>query len=320
LNAASLMVAGPSAAQAVKLARTMPNLRIGLHLVLVEGVPASPPEDIPDLIGRQGMLRTDMVRLAYNIALRPRVRRQLRREITAQFELFRRTGLALDHVNAHKHFHVHPLIAGDVLKIGRAYGMQALRVPHEPAGVVVCAERAANSASPLPLGEVDARSASGEGLQPRESSDPPHPNSLPKRERERAVSAATVPNQNGFVGIMSPWTALLRARARRAGLTTPDAVFGLRFSGAMTAGRLRELLDHLPDGLVEIYTHPATSDTFAGHAPNYRYADELRALTDPEVIEALRRSGRRLRGYADMFAMPLGAGDSLSPQTSGSRL
>jgi hypothetical protein len=117
---------------------------------------------------------------------------------------------------------------------------------------------------------------------------------------------------------MSPWTALLRARARRAGVTTPDAVFGLRFTGAMTAGRLRGLLDHLPDGLVEIYTHPATSDDFAGHAPGYRYADELRALTDPAVVEALRRSRRRLRGYADMLAMPRGPADSLSAQTSGS--
>jgi len=41
-------------------------------------------------------------------------------------------------------------------------------------------------ASPLPSGEVDARSASGEGLKPHEAHEPP----LPKGERERAAPSA----------------------------------------------------------------------------------------------------------------------------------
>ena len=44
-------------------------------------------------------------------------------------------------------------------------------------------------ASPLPWGEVDARSASGEGLKPHEAHELPHPNPLPKGERKRAVPA-----------------------------------------------------------------------------------------------------------------------------------
>ena len=40
------------------------------------------------------------------------LRAQLRAEIEAQFAAFEATGLALDHVNAHKHFHLHPTIAG----------------------------------------------------------------------------------------------------------------------------------------------------------------------------------------------------------------
>jgi predicted glycoside hydrolase/deacetylase ChbG (UPF0249 family) len=104
---------------------------------------------------------------------------------------------------------------------------------------------------------------------------------------------------------MAPWTAMLRGWARRAGLTTPDAVFGLRWTGAVTAERLAALLPLLPDGLVEIYTHPATRDNFPGHAPGYHYTDELKALTDPEVIAAVKRSGRRLGGYADVNAASL---------------
>ncbi|MSP32174.1 MAG: DNA mismatch repair protein MutS [Pseudolabrys sp.] len=44
--------------------------------------------------------------------------------------------------------------------------------------------------SPLPLGEVDARSASGEGLKPNESPKPSHPGPLPKGERGRTEVAA----------------------------------------------------------------------------------------------------------------------------------
>jgi len=59
------------------------------------------------------------------------------------------------------------------------------------------------------------------------------------------------------------------------------------------------LLRHLPDGLTEIYAHPATASGFAGEAHGYRYADELSALLSPACREALAASGARLGGYAD---------------------
>jgi hopanoid biosynthesis associated protein HpnK len=62
----------------------------------------------------------------------PGVRRQLEAEIRAQFAAFARTGLALDHVNVHKHFHLHPTLLEMLLRIGRDYGVSAVRVPDEP--------------------------------------------------------------------------------------------------------------------------------------------------------------------------------------------
>jgi hopanoid biosynthesis associated protein HpnK len=61
----------------------------------------------------------------------PHVRKQLAREIRAQFEAFAQTGLTLDHVNTHKHFHLHPTVLGLILAIGREYGMKAMRLPFE---------------------------------------------------------------------------------------------------------------------------------------------------------------------------------------------
>ena len=46
------------------------------------------------------------------------------------------------------------------------------------------------------------------------------------------------------------------------------------------AARLAGLIEHLPEGLSEIYLHPATGP-YPGSAPGYRYAEELAALTDP---------------------------------------
>ncbi len=136
LSAASLMVAEPWAAEAVGRARRLPGLAVGLHLTLVEGRAVLPRDEIPDLIGPDGRLRTDLARYGTSIFFRPSVKRQVAAEIRAQFEAFRATGLALDHVNAHKHYHLHPTVASLVIGIGRDYGMQALRVPVEPAEVL----------------------------------------------------------------------------------------------------------------------------------------------------------------------------------------
>jgi chitin disaccharide deacetylase len=69
----------------------------------------------------------------------------------------------------------------------------------------------------------------------------------------------------------------------------------------MTKSRLLSLLQRLPPGLIEIYTHPAILNTFAGHAPEYDYTGELAALTDPLCADALKRSGRTFGGYIDSF-------------------
>ena len=62
----------------------------------------------------------------------PRVRRQLEAEIRAQFETFKKSGLRLDHVNAHKHMHLHPTVFDLIIRIGNDYGLKAVRIPAEP--------------------------------------------------------------------------------------------------------------------------------------------------------------------------------------------
>ncbi|MEA3182830.1 MAG: hypothetical protein QOI59_6353 [Gammaproteobacteria bacterium] len=132
LTAASLMVAAPASAAAVRLAATLPKLRVGLHLVLVDGYCVLPPRLIPALVDTSGRFSDAMVWNSVCFVASRKVRAQLAAEIRAQFEAFARTGLELDHVNAHKHFHLHPLILELVMRIGSEFGLSAVRVPQEP--------------------------------------------------------------------------------------------------------------------------------------------------------------------------------------------
>lgn len=136
LSTASLMVAGPAAADAVRRARGLPGLRVGLHLVVVEGPAVLPPADIPLLADAARQFPSDQVRLGLRYFARPGIRRQLRAEIAAQFRAFAATGLALDHANAHKHMHLHPTVGRLMLEEGRPHGLPAVRVPHEPSTIL----------------------------------------------------------------------------------------------------------------------------------------------------------------------------------------
>ena len=132
LTAASLMVGAPAAADAIRRARQLPQLRVGLHLVLADGAALLAPHVVPGLVDERGHMDGRMVVRGLRFFALPAVRKQLEAEIRAQFAAFARTGLALDHVNVHKHFHLHPTVLGLLLRVGRDCGLSAVRIPDEP--------------------------------------------------------------------------------------------------------------------------------------------------------------------------------------------
>jgi chitin disaccharide deacetylase len=241
------MVGAPATAAAVEMAGRLPRLAVGLHLALVDATPVLPASAVPDLVDARERFRANMARSGAAMFFLPHVKRQMRAEIRAQFEAFRATGLKLDHVNAHKHFHLHPSILSAILDLAKEFGVPAVRAPVEPRAV---------------LAQVEA--------------GPP-------------LSALA----------HAPLARIQRARLKRAGLAAPDQVFGLAWSGAMTHSRLAGLIAHLPDGVTEIYTHPATSSDFAGAAPGYQYEEELAALTSPELRRRIAAAGVASGGFQD---------------------
>jgi hopanoid biosynthesis associated protein HpnK len=256
LTATSLMVGAPAAADAVRRARELPALAVGLHLVLADGWSVLPPSRIPALVDERGRFGNNMVRDGVRFFALPAVRRQLEAEIRAQFQAFADTGLPLDHVNAHKHFHLHPTLLEMLLRIGGEFGVPAVRLPREPAWA--------------------ARRTGG------------------------AIAGATV------AGLLSPWLAIMRRRLRAARIAHNDHVFGMSDSGAMDEARLLEILGRLPEGVTEIYLHPAAQSgaTIAPSMSGYRHADELAALLSPRVRSAIAASGAATGGFRGLLSRP----------------
>ena len=133
LTCASLVVAGEAAADAVRRAKRMPGLGVGLHLALLDAPSALPADEIPDLVDRErGGLAATPALTGARIALMPSVRRQAQAEMRAQLLMYRQTGLELDHVDGHWHFHQHPTLLGLLVGMAAEFGVHAVRVPNEP--------------------------------------------------------------------------------------------------------------------------------------------------------------------------------------------
>jgi hopanoid biosynthesis associated protein HpnK len=131
LTSASLMVTGAAFEQAVKLAKENPGLAVGIHLVTVVGRSALPHSEIPSLVDHHGNFSNNPTAAGLKYYFSPQARRELRRELAAQFEKFHSTGLPLSHIDGHLHLHVHPVIFNIALELGSRYGARRMRVPVE---------------------------------------------------------------------------------------------------------------------------------------------------------------------------------------------
>jgi hopanoid biosynthesis associated protein HpnK len=260
LTAASLMTGAPACDDAVERARRLPRLGVGLHLTLVDGCPVLPPTEVPGLVGVDGRFSTDPVKFGTELFFSPDLRRQAEAEVTAQFEAFRATGLAMDHVNGHQHFHMHPVVSKIIARLAPSFGHPPVRIPVEPL---------------LPSYRATA-----------------------DRFRDR----------------LSTWlfflaqSRLLKSRAVASRLPVNDYIFGINDSGAMIEERVLQFLERLPDGISEIYFHPATKrwagvDNLPEH---YRPVEEYAALTSIGVKARVKALELPLVSFREAFQPALG--------------
>ena len=132
LTSASLMVNETAAEEAVQLARANPRLGVGLHLTLVCGRAALPPERIANLAGADGRFSENAPASGWRYFFQPKCRGELKAEIAEQFAKFHATGLKLDHVNGHLNIHLHPVIFQILMENTEKWKIRGMRLTRDP--------------------------------------------------------------------------------------------------------------------------------------------------------------------------------------------
>lgn len=164
VTSATLMAKGRAFPDAVKLAHSLPNLSIGCHVVLVDGEPVLRPEQVRSLLApakRSGLpfsprraghaqevagttapqarFFDGFARLAVGSIRRGVSSEQVELEAAAQIRCLQDAGIAVSHVDAHKHTHMLPQIAEAVMRAAVSCGVRAIRNPFVPVRPMVFA-------------------------------------------------------------------------------------------------------------------------------------------------------------------------------------
>ena len=121
LTATTLMANGPAFARAVELAGRNPSLDVGCHLVLIGGRSVSQPSrDLP------GTVKGLVVQL-----LDRSFRNWLGEELGAQVKKLLDAGIAVSHLDTHKHTHLAPPVLEAVCQVAERFAIPWVRRPFD---------------------------------------------------------------------------------------------------------------------------------------------------------------------------------------------
>ena len=136
LTSATLMAAAPRFQQAADLARQHASLGVGCHIVLVDGSPISDASAVPSLLASRPAgpgFRTTLGTFVRDLCLGRIDRTDIEREAIAQIRKLQQSGIAVTHIDTHKHTHMFPPVLDAVARAANQCGVQAIRNPFEPA-------------------------------------------------------------------------------------------------------------------------------------------------------------------------------------------
>ncbi len=145
LTSTTLMATGAAFQDAVRSSRAQPNLGVGCHIILVDGRPAAPPDQISSLLSAMDQFRPTLGIFVRNL-LRRRIREsEIEIEVRAQIRRLQSHGITVTHLDTHKHTHMFPAVLRPLLRAAQHCGVRAIRNPFEPEWAV----RATSGASAL---------------------------------------------------------------------------------------------------------------------------------------------------------------------------
>lgn len=132
LTSTSLMAGGDAFNEAVKMARSMPSLGIGIHLTLVGGIkPVLPPSEVPSLTWDNGVFCHDYGKLIVRDLEGKISLSEVYAEWDAQIQKIMNTGLPVTHMDGHQHMHMWPHFYPIARDLAKKYHISCMRVPDE---------------------------------------------------------------------------------------------------------------------------------------------------------------------------------------------
>jgi hopanoid biosynthesis associated protein HpnK len=148
LTSATIMTNMPAADEAVKIAKEMPTLGVGVHLNLTEGPPMSEEGCVERLIDADGQFACSPFTLSLVSLAGHKIRESIRAELAAQIQWAIDHGLKPTHLDSHEHIHAFPALFSIVYQLAGRFGIRAVRWSFEPEEL---------SRTPWPLTSEDGR-------------------------------------------------------------------------------------------------------------------------------------------------------------------
>ncbi len=273
ITSTTLMANSQAFQDAVALVSELPQLSVGCHVVLLDGSPLSPPDQVKTLVRRgprkapplavqnchHARFRDSLLDFAAATVLGRIRAEEIEREATMQFQKIQNAGIKLSHYDTHKHAHLFPGVLKPLLRAARACGIRALRNPFAPV-------------KPLAFAHLMRRPV------------------LWKRYSE--------------VKVLRGMEERFRELVDQAGMVTTDGSFGVVSTGALDAKLFRCIVAAIPEGTWEFVCHPGYNDAELASVRTRLRASrerELQVLTSPESREVLKEYGVELISFRDLL-------------------
>ncbi len=266
LTSTTLLANAPAFDSAVSLAHSAPRLGVGVHLNLTLGHAIAKPSEIASLVDATGRFRHSPAGLGPAVLLGRARPREIEREWAAQIEKISRAGIAITHLDGHKHVHMLPGMAPIIARLTGQFGIPAVRYAAE---------------SPVGLAPLLRRAWQASG----------------------ARTALGLLKQNVKARAFSTLAPTFRTRMQQASVVIPMHFYGFTETGFLDSRRLQEILRKVPEGSSELMCHPGYSDDLLRQTETRLLGQrntELEALTNPGVRALLEELGIQLITFREL--------------------
>ena len=127
MTSTTMMVNMPGFEYAVKKAKEISSLGVGIHFNLTEGIPLATPNQIPDLIDNSGKFLNNAAQRK-NLIYGKHLYNQAKIELTLQLEKLLDNGVKPTHFDSHHHITGVPCAFNASLNVAKKFGINRARI------------------------------------------------------------------------------------------------------------------------------------------------------------------------------------------------